>query len=239
MILTFIIVFLIVFTGALTQGLTGFGFAIITVPLLSLIMDIKIAIPLGAVCGLLINLTLFLNFKKRIDINEIKLLMAGGLTGIPIGAFFLKTAHPELIKILLGSLILVFALFMLSGIKFRRVINLKWGLFFGFLSGVLGGAFNTNGPPVLIYSLVQGWDRHRLKASLAAYFLSTSIVIVISHLAAGILTGKIMVQFLCLLPAIGGGLIAGNLLYDRISAKLFNKLIFWLLIASALMLYLK
>lgn len=230
---------IIVLIGAVTQGLTGFGFALISVPLLSLFLDIKTAIPLGALCGLVINLLLFLKFKKHMDLREIGPLMAGALLGIPMGAVFLREAAPGVIKIILAFVVLLFALYSLSGKVSTKGINVNWGYFYGFMAGILGGAFNTNGPPVLIYSYLKGWDKNIMKASLVGFFTFTSVIIVSSHLAAGLITKSILVQFLYLLPVITVGIAFGNWLFSRVSSKIYNKVIIYSLIVISLLLMFK
>jgi len=236
---TTLIIVIIIFAGAVTQGLTGFGFAMISVPLLSLFLDVKTAIPLGALCGLVINILLFLKFKNYIVFKEIWPLIAGALVGIPAGAVFLREAAPGVVKIVLAVIVLLFALFLLSGKLKTRGINANWGYFYGITAGILGGAFNTNGPPVLIYSYLEGWEKKKMKASLVGFFTFTSVVIVLSHAIAGLVTEGILVHFLYLLPVIVVGIILGNYLFSRISAKIYNKVIIYSLIAISLLLMFK
>lgn len=236
---SFLIIMAIVFIGAMTQGLTGFGFALISVPLLSVFMDIKSAIPLGALCGLVINAVLFLKFKNDISFSEIRNLIFGAIIGIPAGVIFLRNAPSRILKLLLAFIILLFALFSIAGKIKPRGISRNWGYFYGILSGMLGGAFNTNGPPVLIYSYLQDWDKQKVKASLIGFFTFTSVVIVSSHALAGLITRGIMVQYLYLLPVIAVGIIAGNHLFARISAKTYNKVILYSLIGISLLLIFK
>ncbi|MGE5429776.1 MAG: sulfite exporter TauE/SafE family protein [Syntrophomonadaceae bacterium] len=230
---------IIILIGAVTQGLTGFGFALISVPLLSLILDVKTAIPLGALCGLVINILLFLKFKNYIIFKEIRSLMAGALLGIPAGAFFLREAAPGIVKIVLAIVVLLFALFSLSGKLKTRGINANWGYFYGIMAGILGGAFNTNGPPALIYFYLKGWEKNKMKASLVGFFTFTSVIIVSSHAIAGLITKDILVQFLYLIPVIAVGITLGNYLFSRISARIYNKVIIYSLIVISLLLMFK
>lgn len=226
----------IILIGAFTQGLTGFGFAMISVPLLSVFMEIKAAITLGALCGLIINAVLFLRFKKEFRPNEIKPLIIGAFFGIPTGALFLRDADPHLVKVILGIIILSFSLLSLSEIIKPAGISMKWGYFSGILSGILGGAFNTNGPPVLIYFYLQGWSKEKVRTMLTGYFTFTSILIVSSHAAAGLISSVILVQFLSLIPVTVLGLFAGDRIFSRISSKIYNKVILYTLTGVALVL---
>jgi len=67
----------IIFVGAFTQSLTGFGFAIVTIPILSFFLDMTFIIPLGALCGAVINLYLIIKMHQHIKVKEVKNLIIG------------------------------------------------------------------------------------------------------------------------------------------------------------------
>ena len=93
---------LIIFLAAFTQGLTGFGFALTSLPLLSFVVGVKEAVPLAALCGFVVNIYLTYQLKAHIDFKEVKLLIVGSVIGIPLGVFFLSEADEHLIlKIML------------------------------------------------------------------------------------------------------------------------------------------
>ena len=146
---------IIILFASFVQGFSGFGFALVSIPLLSILIDIKEAVPLAALCGFVINIFLVIELKNHIRLFELKNLLIGSVIGIPIGTYFLSEANPELIRILLGIIILLFVFLSLTRLIENNGINLRWGYLFGILSGLLGGAFNTNGPPVLIYFYLQ------------------------------------------------------------------------------------
>ncbi|OGU58217.1 MAG: hypothetical protein A2V66_01455 [Ignavibacteria bacterium RBG_13_36_8] len=225
---------LIIFLASFIQGFTGFGFAIISIPLLSLIINIKEAIPLAALAGLIINIFLLAQLNKHIKFSELKSLLIGSFIGIPIGAYFLTEADPKLIKIILGLIILVFVFFSLTKIIKRTELNLKWGYLFGTISGVLGGAFNTNGPPILIYFYLKGWDKFKQKASITGFFVVTSIIIVSTHALTGITTAAVLSKFLVSLPAVFIGMFIGSRFFIKISTDTFNRVILYGLILIAI-----
>lgn len=235
----FLITTLIILLGAVTQGLSGFGFALLSVPLLSLFLDIKSALPLGALCQLVINVLLFFKIKKYIVYKEIRPLMMGAFLGIPVGTIFLRHAAPGMVKVILALIVLLFALFSLAGKIKPRGLNAIWGYFYGIIAGILGGAFNTNGPPVLIYSFLKGWDKNEMKASLVGFFTFTSIILVPSYAISGLITKGVLIEFLYLIPVIVVGIYFGHYLFDRISARIYNKVIIYSLIVISLVLMFK
>ncbi len=230
---------IIILIAAFKQGLTGFGFAMFAMPVLSLYYDIKFASGLIALCGLVINSYLFFRLKEHILLNQILKLLAGAFAGIPLGVYLLGSTNPYIMKIILGIVILLFSLFSLLGIIKPVKIHPNYDYLFGFLSGLLGGAFNTSGPPMLIYFYLQGNDKTYTKASLAAFFLITTIAVVISHIAGGITSIKVMNNFFAFLPFVLAGLITGHALFSRISQRFYEKIILIVLVLISLLLIIK
>jgi len=216
---------LIIFLASFTQGLTGFGFALVSIPLLSLVIDIKVGIALGALCGLVVNIYLTLRLRKHIKFSEIRYLIFGAVAGIPVGAYFLKLANPELLKIFLGVIVLIFVFSTSFNFLKHYELNDRWGYLFGLFAGLLGGAFNTNGPPILIYFALKDLSKNKHKASIAGFFLVTSIIIVADHAVTGVSDLHIFYMFLKQLPFVIAGLLIGDLLFLKISTKFYRKII--------------
>ena len=101
----------------------------------------------------------------------------------------------------------------------------------GFLGGILGGAYNTTGPPVIIYGNCRGWPPAEFKGNLQAFFLLTSLIIIVSHALAGNYTPDVLRLSLLVLPAVAAGLGAGLALSKRVSAAAFRTIVLWLLLA--------
>lgn len=228
-----ILVILTITVAAFIQGFSGFGFALFSLPILSLLIGIKTAVPLIAVCGLTNNLFLIMDLKQHVKFFELKRLIAGAAVGIPIGALFLSKANPEVLKVILGVFIIVFVILNLFQIIKPKGLNKNYGYLFGWLSGLFGGAFNTNGPPVLIYFYLQGWDKLKQKASITGFFVVTSVIIVITHSLTGVLNSHVLhFYYYSVLGVILGSYI-GVKLFNKVSTKVFNKvLLYGLLVIS-------
>ena len=221
----FVIIALILFTAAFIQGFSGFGFAIVSIPLLVFLIGVKAAIPLAALLGLVINIYLIIKLHQHINISELKNVLIGAVIGIPFGVYFLANTDAGAIETFLGVLILAFAIVSLIG-KFQpKSINPNWGYGFGLVAGVLGGAFNTNGPPVLIYFYLSGFDKFKQKASITGFFLVNSVMIVIWHAVSGLTNSAILLDFAYYLPFVVAGFVIGDHFFGKVSPELFNKII--------------
>lgn len=232
--LFFILIGLIILFASFTQGFSGFGFQLVALSLLSLLIDLKHAIPLCALFGLVINIYLIIHYKEHLDFRELKSLIIGAVIGIPAGVYFLAETDSAMIKVILGIVLLIFVLMSITNIFKASGINQSWGYLFGLLSGLLGGALNTNGPPVLIYFYLQNWDKLKLKASLTGFFLISTVIIIIGHAVSGITTSLVLIDFLNFLPFVLIGQFFGVKLFGKVSSVTYNKFILIFLLAAAL-----
>lgn len=161
----------IIFVAAFTRSAFGFGDALIAMPLLSIFIPIEIATPLMGLAGLVITISILIKEWRNVQIKSVLTLIISSLIGISIGIFFIKGNYNELLKIILGSIIVLFSLFNLTKPDLLVLKNEKLAPIFGFIAGILGGAFNTSGPPIVIYSVLRRWKPEYIRATLQGYFL--------------------------------------------------------------------
>ncbi|MBW2098029.1 MAG: sulfite exporter TauE/SafE family protein [Deltaproteobacteria bacterium] len=155
------------FLAGLVQGLTGFGSALLAMPLFLLFLDARTAVPLSILNGLIITIYLCLQLKQHLDWGKIFPLLLGCLPGIMAGVYFLKRADNTWIKILLGILLVGYASFSLR-FKPRAIRIPSFGPYAaGFATGVIGAAFSAGGPPAIIYTMLTGWSKDSIKATLS------------------------------------------------------------------------
>ncbi|MEJ2690257.1 MAG: sulfite exporter TauE/SafE family protein, partial [Deltaproteobacteria bacterium] len=81
---------LVFMLAAFTQGVTGFGSALVAVPLLSLFMDIRTVVPLSILYGLIVTLFLTYRMRRHVDRKRLLPLIIGCLPGIAVGCSLLK-----------------------------------------------------------------------------------------------------------------------------------------------------
>jgi len=225
----FVLITLIVFLAAFIQSLSGFGSALVAMPLLVLIMNIKTATPLVALYSFVIGIILFLQLKKHFDIKKPLPLIIGSVFGVPIGIYALKLINENIIKLILGGSLTAYSLYILIRKEVHFNMSKKWGYMFGFIAGCFGGAFNANGPPAIIYTTLQKWKKHEIKVTLQSYFLSAGIIIIAMHAISGITTLLVLKYFFIFLPALLLGIFLGHHFYEKIDKKVFNKIIYGIL----------
>lgn len=221
----YLLIMLIVLAGAFTQGLTGFGSALVSLPLLVLFMDIRVAVPFSILNGLLITTVLSLQLKSHLDWHKIGPLLGGFVPGVGVGVLFLKKTGEPLFMLLLGLMLVGFALFRLLAQPRPVKLARAWGLGAGFASGAISAAFSAGGPPSIIYATLTGWNKDQIKATLSIYFFLGGMTTAVAHLLGGLTTGKVVHLFGWSFPAVLVGVWGGSLLYGSFRTEGYLQLV--------------
>jgi len=134
---------------------------------------------------------------------------------------------------------MVFALFQIVNRGNSPVIREWLAVPFGFVAGILGAAYNTNGPPVVIFGVLRQWDACEFRATLQSYFLPTGLLIIAGHGLSGLWTKTVFSYYGLALPGVLLAVWIGDRLHHRMDAQRFHNGIYLLLIGIALLLFLR
>jgi uncharacterized membrane protein YfcA len=226
---------LIFLLAGFTQGVSGFGAGLVAMPLLTLVLGIKAAVPLCMLNGLIITGLLSLQLKTHVDWDKIMPLLLGSLPGIFLGALALKRLDADLLQLGLGVFISLYAAYSLSARPRHLAISNRWGYVAGLLTGVISSVFSAGGPPAVIYVSLTNWTKDEIKATLSVFFFVSGIVTALGHAANGLTTAVILREFVITGPLTLVGALSGSLLYRRIRHRTYIVTMLWLLILMGLM----
>ncbi len=237
----FALILLIIFTAFLVRATFGFGDALIAMPLLVLLVGIQTAAPLMALLAFVIAFLIYYKNRKSVRLKITLKLVISGLLGVPLGLFYLTQIDERIINIGLGVILILFAFFRLLNVKFRFKEKSQNVLVYpvGFLSGILGAAYNTNGPPVIMLLSLQNWKATDFRSTLQSYFFFTGIGMVAGHFAWGNVTGEVLTYFLAGLPIIIATFFLGEKLFGKLSSEKFYSWVYFVLLLLGLSLILK
>jgi uncharacterized membrane protein YfcA len=228
------VITLIVFLAIFTQAVSGFGLALVSMPLLVSVVGVQTATPLVALFGGLAELLLLAYYRQALNVKAIARLTLASLVGVPVGVFFLKRVDAEVFTAVLGAFLVGYAFYALFTPKLPQLSWSVWAYLFGFAGGVLGGAYNTSGPPVIVYGTCRRWSGAQFKGNLQGFFLLTSIMAFITHLVNGNFTAVVWQNFWLSLPGIGLGLFLGFKLDKYLNPERFRQVVLILLIVLGL-----
>jgi len=226
-------VVIIVFLATLIRSALGFGEALVAVPLLALRLPVAIAAPLAVLISVVVAAVVMLQDWRHVHLRSASKLILTSLPGIPVGVLLLARGDQHLVKSLLGVLIIAFSVYSLLVGKKRHLSedHRGWLVSCGFLSGVLGGAYGMNGPPLAIYGSLRGWSPQHFRATLQGYFLPASLIGLAAYAAAGLWTTAITRYFFVSLPVVLLAVLLGRAINQRMTGHGFFRFVYLGLIA--------
>lgn len=154
------------------QGMTGFGFGLVSMSLLPAILGLKQAAAIGTFYGLLVIIGTFIRHYRDYNWRLGIPFLISSCIGVPIGVYFLENLNEGLLLRILGAVMVYFAVreFVLK--KRLESISTLMSVPFGFFSGCLSGAFNLGGIPTATYAYAHPWTRGQIMA-----FLQTMLIL--------------------------------------------------------------
>jgi len=227
---TLLLILMIIFIGSLIRSAMGFGEAVVGMPLLALIIDVKSATPIIALTASTLALFMLISSWNKVNIRESISFILSTIIGLPIGLYYLKNTPDSFIKLVLGILLIGFGIYNLTVKNLPYLRNDRYSFYFGFFAGILGGAYNTNGPPTVIYGVLRRWKRENFRATLQGIFFPTGILINIGHGISGLWTDFVISSYLLALPVIIVALLIGSYLNSKLNEELFKKIIYCFII---------
>jgi uncharacterized protein len=198
---------LVVFLGALTQSLIGFGLAVVASPLLYIVDPDLVPGPVIAMGFTIALLTLFRE-RGHLEFNGLQYALLGRVPGGFIGASLLLFAPQPILGLSIAAIVAVAVI--LSLYKFSLPVNKKTLFGAGVVSGIFGNIAAIGGPPMAI--LLSGKDASQFRAALSAFFIFSSTIAMVILAITGLLELKHLWLSLMLLPSVLlGYLVAGRL----------------------------
>lgn len=218
----------VLFVATLIRSTLGFGEALVAVPLLAMRVPLPVAAGLAVLVSTVMAAVIVAQDWRHVRVKSAVQLAGAALPGIPLGLLLLARGNEQLVKSLLGLLIVGFSLYSLKGklTLHLREDDRRWLLGCGLLSGVLGGAYGMNGPPLVVYGALRRWPPRQFRATLQCYFLVASFVGLVGYAVLGLLSPRIPALFLRSLPFVLVGIFAGRALNGRLNERGFFRVVY-------------
>ena len=229
---------LIIVVASLIKGITGFGFALVALPLLTFWYSPKELIPVLILANLVSSVIIVLQKKERKLINhQFKSLIYSGALFTILGVIVLKFISEDFVILIMSIFFIILSVLALIGVNYTlKLSDLSYkiaGAFCGFLTGCI----SVSGPPLALFLNSAHVDNQEFREIFSWFSIVTSVIALGGYYILGMLTFKMLKLTLLILPILFLGSYFGKRLNHLMPSKLFQKVsILMTLVASVFLL---
>lgn len=209
--------------AGLTRGFSGFGAALVFVPLSSALLDPKIAVVVLWMINATFGFPLTLQGVRSCNWREMVPITIGIAIATPCGTWILAHAPTDVLRWIIALMVLAAVLAMAAGWQRTKPVPSAGVVSVGLMSGLAGGIAGFYGPPVILFWVGGEGDARSVRHNVSALFAVTMVVGGLTFLAYGLIGMEQLLLVLVLGPAYGLGLIAGSRLFPFASEILFRR----------------
>lgn len=220
--------------SGLVRGFSGFGSALIYIPLVSAVYGPKVAaasfVLIDFFCAIPLGIRLFPLCNRR---EVFPLTLATACT-VPLGALILHYVEPVWLRWFIAFLVLGLLAVIVSGWRYRGQASLPLIVGVGFFSGLSGGATTLSGPPAIIYWLGGASGAAVVRANLTVFFLLTDGLIALVYLVRGLLTPEVIAIAIAIALPFLAALTLGAFLFRGASELTYRRIAYAIVALAAL-----
>jgi uncharacterized membrane protein YfcA len=217
------------------SGFAGFGTGLVSAGLWFHALPAAVVPPLvvlASVAGQLIGL---FAVRRAFDWMRVWPYLAGGIPGVPIGVWALSVAPADVLRMVVGVFLTLYAAFQLAGGQ-RIAIGDRGGKaadgVIGVSGGILGGFAGLSGALPLVWLQMRGGDSASQRAIYQPFNLIVLMLAGVAMTVGGQMTGSVLsIASVCLPMTVLGAWI-GVRTYRRVSERMFRRVVLWLLLVS-------
>jgi uncharacterized membrane protein YfcA len=198
-------------------GITAFGAALFTVPVLSHFFPLDFVLPMCALIDATAALALGARISRDAEWSELRWMVPLSLAGAIAGVTLLVALPRQATIAGIGTLLVAYALYSLRQAEATRMVGRGWAPVAGFAGGAFGTLFGVGAPPYAIYLAHRIRDKLAYRATLSNMVIFSVGMRVAVFAAGGLMLADRIAGFAVLVPFALAGLWLGNRLQARIS----------------------
>src|SRR5271169_4382200 len=224
----------IAFVSATARGFSGFGSALIFMPLASSLAAPRLVAALLLVIDFVGATPLIPNAWRQADRKATGIMALGALVGVPIGTYFLSRLDPVTTRWIISGFVFALLMLLLSGWRYRGRDHAALSIGIGGLSGFCSGLAQTGGPPIVGYWLGRPIASVIARANILLFFGASDFFSVVSYVSAGLINLDAIRFALVIGPIYAIGVAFGASLFGRASERLFRAICYALIALSVI-----
>lgn len=224
----------IAFVSGTARGFSGFGSALIFMPLASSIAAPKLVAALLLIIDFVAAAPLLPNAWKQADRKATAVMVAGALIGVPIGTYFLTRLEPVTTRWIISCFVTALLVLLLSGWRYRGKEHASISVGVGSLAGFCSGLAQTGGPPIVGYWLGRPIPSVIARANILLFFGASDFFSAVAYAVSGLINIDAILFALVVGPVYAVGVWFGASLFGRASETVFRAICYALIAAAVI-----
>ncbi len=224
----------IAFMSGTARGFSGFGSALIFMPLASSMAAPRLVAALLLIIDFVAAAPLVPNAWKHADRKATAVMVSGALIGVPIGTYCLSRLDPVTTRWIISAFVFALLLLLVSGWRYRGRDHAALSITIGGLSGFCSGLAQTGGPPIVGYWLGRPISSVIARANILLFFGASDFFSAVSYATTGLITADSIKFSLMVGPVYAIGVAFGASLFGKASEKLFRSICYGLIAAAVI-----
>ncbi|MBY5401903.1 sulfite exporter TauE/SafE family protein [Rhizobium leguminosarum] len=222
------------FIAGLARGFSGFGAALIFIPLGGAIVGPKLISPILLVIDGIAALGMIPSAWRGANRPEVFVMAAGAALGVPAGTAILALLDPLLLRWSITIIAICLLALLVSGWRYHGEPSAPLTCGIGLIAGLFSGTAQLGGPPVVAYWLGGKSDFTRVRANVVLYFSISSVFSAISYYVGGLFVPAVFALSAVILPSYAVGLYGGSKLFGLAEERTFRIACYILIAAAAI-----
>jgi len=218
------------------QGLSGFAFGMVAMSFWVWGIDPRVAAVMAVFGSLTGQIVAAVTSRRPLRLHALAPFLAGGVLGIPMGIAVLPHLNPDLFRLVLGAVLVVWCPVMLLSShlpKISRGGRLADGAV-GLAGGFMGGIGGFTGVVPTLWCTLRGMEKDAQRAIIQNFNLAALAFTMLGYLVSGAVTRDMWPLLPLVAVALLVPVLLGSRLYVGLSEAAFRKLVLTLLSLSGL-----
>jgi uncharacterized protein len=229
-----IVICAIALVSGTARGFSGFGSALIFMPLASSMAAPRLVAAVLLIIDFVAAAPLIPNAWRHADRRATAVMVAGAFVGVPIGTYFLSRLDPVTTRWIISGFVLALLTLLLSGWRYRGKDHHAIAVGIGGMSGFCSGLAQTGGPPIVGYWLGRPVASAIARANILLFFAASDFFSAVSYAMTGLITSDAIRFSLLIGPVYAIGVGFGATLFGRASEMLFRAICYVLIAAAVI-----
>jgi len=216
-----------VLVASTTQVTVGFGFALLSVPLMALALPTREAVVVSTILGLVTSSFQAWHGRRDTERDVVVRMVASALVGLPLGWLLFTRVDDDVLRALLGVSVILAVLLLAT----NRVAtgSRRLDVVCGALSGALASSLSTNGPPLVFALQARGLSMSAFRPTINTVFTVSGVVALTGFVMSDDVSGDALIHSLMAIPVLLLGSRIGFLLRGRVPESGARRLVLALL----------